>query len=101
MASLNIQVSRMYRFDGESGRPLRAFVDITINDALLIKGIKVVTGRTGLFVSMPQEQSKDHRWYDTVRCLNDDIREEIEEVVMKAYHEDDVPEEDNEEVITY
>ncbi len=81
----DIQVQRMYRF--ESDRPLKAFSDIIINDALLIKGIKVLEGKQGLFVSMPQEQAKDKKWYDSVRCLTQEIRDQITEVVLSVYNE--------------
>lgn len=83
--TLEIQVQRMYRF--ESDRPLKAFADIIVNDALLVKGIKVLEGKNGLFVSMPQEQAKDKKWYDSVRCLTKDVREQITEVVLSAYKE--------------
>lgn len=83
---LEIQVQRMYRF--ETDRPLKAFVDIVINDALLIKGVRVMDGKKGLFVSMPREQSKDKKWYDTIRCLTDEIRDQITETVLSAYNEE-------------
>jgi len=83
---LEIQVQRMYRF--ESDRPLKAFADIIVNDALLIKGIKVLDGKNGMFVSMPQEQSKDKKWYDSVRCLSKEVREQITEIVLTAYKEE-------------
>ena len=83
--TFEIQVQRMYRF--ESDRPLKAFADIIVNDALLIKGIKVLEGKNGLFVSMPQEQAKDKKWYDSVRCLTQDVREQITEVVLAVYKE--------------
>lgn len=82
---LDIQIERMYKFD--SDRPLKAFVDISINDALLIKGVKILNGRNGLFVSMPQEQAKDKRWYDSVRCLTQEVREQITELVLDAYRD--------------
>ena len=81
---LHIQVQRMYRF--ESDRPLKAFADIIVNDVLLIKGIKVLRGNNGLFVSMPQEQAKDKKWYDSVRCLTQEIREKITQVVLAVYN---------------
>ena len=83
--NLDIQVQRMYRF--ESDRPLKAFADIIINDALLIKGVKVLEGKQGLFVSMPQEQAKDKKWYDSVRCLTQEVREQISEVILSCYKE--------------
>lgn len=80
---LEIKVHKLYRLEGD--RPLKAFVDISLNDAVLIKGIKVIKGREGLFVSMPQEQGKDNKWYESVRCLKKDIREQISEIVLAAY----------------
>lgn len=82
-STLEIQVQRMYRFDTD--RPLKAFVDIIINDALLIKGVRVMQGKDGLFVSMPKEQAKDKKWYDSVRCLTEACRDEITAKVLEAY----------------
>ena len=83
---LDIVVHRMYKF--ESNRPLKAFVDIIVNDALVIKGIKILEGKHGLFVSMPQEQAKDKKWYDQVRCLTIEVRNQISDVVLEAYSDD-------------
>jgi len=80
---LEIQVQRMYRF--ETDRPLKAFIDIVVNDALLIKGLRVMEGKEGLFVAMPREQSKDEKWYDTIRCLTVEIKDQITDVCLKAY----------------
>ena len=84
---MDIQVQRMYRF--ETDRPLKAFVDIVVNDCLLIKGIRVMDGKNGLFVSMPREQAKDQKWYDTIRCLTQELRDQITEVVLTTYRGDD------------
>jgi stage V sporulation protein G len=81
--SLDIQVQRIYKL--ANNQSLKAFADISVNDALLIKSIRVVNGKNGLFVSMPQEQSKDKKWYDSVRCLTKEIREQIMEAVLAAY----------------
>ena len=53
--------------------------------ALLIKGIRVVQGKNGLFVSMPVEQGKNEKWFERVRCLSQEIRELISEKVLAAY----------------
>ena len=83
---MDIQVQRMYRF--ETDRPLKAFADIVVNDALLIKGVRILEGKKGIFVSMPQELAKDNKWYDTVRCLTQEVREQISKVVLSAYNEE-------------
>jgi len=82
---LKIHVEVMYRFDTD--RPLKAFADIVVNKVLLIKGVRVMEGRKGFFVSMPREQAKDQEWYDTIRCLTQEIRDEITKVVLDFYND--------------
>ena len=78
-----IKVERIYRLPDNG--PMKAFVDLSINDAILIKGLRVINGQKGLFVSMPQEQGKDKRWYDTIRCLTPELKDEIRDKVLTAY----------------
>jgi stage V sporulation protein G len=82
--NLELKIAKIHRLP--DGSRLKAFVDVSVNDALLIKGLRVVDGKAGLFVSMPQEQGRDKRWYDLVRCLNEDIQGMISEKVISAYH---------------
>ena len=84
---IKCQVQRMYKF--ETDRPLKAFADIIINDVLLIKGVRVMQGKKGTFVSMPREQAKDSKWYDTIRCLTEEARDEITSAVLAAFEEGD------------
>ncbi len=80
---VNVTIIKIHRLP--QGNRIKAFVDLGINDALLIKGVRVVEGRQGLFVSMPQEQGKNERWYDRVRCLNKEVRGLITQKVLEAY----------------
>ena len=83
-ASLEFSITRLHKIN--NGNALKAFVDISVNDALLIKGLRIIDGKNGIFVSMPQELAKDNKWYDTVRCLNDEIKEQISQEVLSAYN---------------
>lgn len=84
-ATTQIKIERLFKFDKD--QPLKAFVDVNINDQLLIKSLMIVEGKNGLFVSMPREQSRDNRWYDSVRCIDKDLREELTGTVLRAYQE--------------
>ena len=81
--TIDIKVIKIHRLPQDSR--IKAFVDLGINDALLIKGIRIVQGKKGLFISMPVEQGKNERWYERVRCLNQDIRSLIAQKVLEAY----------------
>jgi stage V sporulation protein G len=79
-----IQVSRIYRIEGDS--KLKAFVDVSLG-GIVVKGLRVVNGSKGLFVSMPQHQGKDGKWYSTVYPTTKDISKQLNDLVLEAYQE--------------
>lgn len=87
MEAAMLQVKRINRIGGEG--TARAFCDVAIAGSFLVKGIKVIEGKKGLFVSMPREQGKDGNWYDTVVPLSKEARQQIAETVLHAYHAED------------
>ena len=78
-----LSVKRLMRFDGDGS--LKAYCDLAIGEAFLIKGLRVVSGKNGLFVSMPRQQGKDAKWYDTVVALTREAKQEVGRVVLEAY----------------
>ena len=81
-----LTVKRMIRFDGEGS--LKAYCDLAIEDRFLIKGLRVVEGKNGLFVSMPRQQGKDGKWYDNVSALTKEMKVEVGRVVLEAYQQE-------------
>ena len=81
-----LSVERMVRFDGEGS--LKAYCDLAIGDAFLIKGLRVVEGKNGLFVSMPRQQGKDAKWYESVVALTKEANAEVSRVVLEAYRQE-------------
>ena len=80
---LKLAVTRIHKLDGDGA--LKAFCDISVLDSLVINGLRVVEGKDGLFVGMPQEAGKDGKWYNTVIPLRREIKDEIERIVLEAY----------------
>ncbi|MDD4894933.1 MAG: SpoVG family protein [Candidatus Omnitrophica bacterium] len=84
MEDNSVQVSRIYRIDGDT--KLKAFVDIAVGD-FIIKGFRVMQGSKGLFVGMPQEKSKDGKWYNTFYPRSKETRQNLTDLVLAAYQE--------------
>jgi stage V sporulation protein G len=80
----DVQVVRLFRYEGES--KTKAFVDVSIGD-YIVKGLKLVEGKNGLFVSMPQEKGKDDKWHDTFMPVTKEAEQALSEIVMAAYNE--------------
>jgi len=79
-----MEVSRIYKFDGDS--KLKAFVDVSLG-GIVVKGLRVVSGSNGLVVGMPRHQGKDGKWYDTVYPSTKEIKQELSDLVLAAYNE--------------
>lgn len=64
---------------------LKAYVSITLNDAFVIRDLKVIKGNAGLFVAMPSKKRKDGQFRDIAHPLNQETRDEIEKAIFDAY----------------
>ena len=80
-----IEVARVYKVE-KNDSTLRAFVDIKVADAVLIKGIRVMAKKDGgLFAAMPSHLAGDGKYYETIKFLTPEAKEELQEVVLAAY----------------
>ena len=80
---MDVTITRFVLFEGAGS--LKAFCDVAVGNLVLIKGVRIIGGRTGLFVSMPRQQSKDGTWYDSVVPLSKEMRREISRVVLETF----------------
>jgi stage V sporulation protein G len=78
-----MEVKRLMKFEG--GGSLKAFCDLAIGDVLLIRGVRVIDGKNGIFVSMPRQQAKNGKWFDHVSVLAPAFKKKMDEVVLEAY----------------
>jgi DNA-binding cell septation regulator SpoVG len=84
MEGLNLKVVRIHRLDNDSRT--KAFADIAIGD-FIVKGLRVVHGKNGLFLAMPQEKAKDGKWYNAFYPTTEEARQNLAELVLAAYQE--------------
>lgn len=65
---------------------LKAFVSIKIDNCLVIRDMKVISGNNGYFVAMPAKKMKDGTYWDLVHPLDRQTRELLEERVLSEYN---------------
>ncbi len=66
---------------------LKAYVAITFDNCFVVRDLKIINGKDGLFVAMPSKKRKDGIFKDIAHPLNNDTRNLIESAVLKAYNE--------------
>jgi len=65
---------------------LKAFVNVTFDDDFVVRGMKVIEGRKGLFVAMPSRKGKDGTFRDIAHPINNNMRKKLEKVVLDEYY---------------
>jgi stage V sporulation protein G len=67
---------------------LKGFASITLDDAFVIRGLKIIDGSTGPFVAMPSRKRKDGTFQDIAHPINMETREWMEHQVIAAYKQE-------------
>jgi len=80
---MNVTEVRMTLRDEEK---LKAFANITFDDCFVVRGIKVIQGKHGLFVVMPGKKRKNGTFQDLAYPINNELRIHIEKSIIDHYH---------------
>lgn len=67
---------------------LKGFANITLDNAFVIRGLKIINGTKGLFVSMPSKRRADGSFQDVAHPINTETRRMIENMVLDAYQKE-------------
>ena len=69
----------------ENKEHLKAYADVLLDEAYMIKGLTVVDGKNGLFINMPQKQGADEKYYDQFYPVTKESREALTKAVIDEY----------------
>ena len=67
---------------------LRGFANVTFDNAFVVRGMKIIQGNSGYFVSMPSRKRPDGTHQDIAHPVNRDMRNDLEKAVLEAYEEE-------------
>ncbi|MCG8604247.1 SpoVG family protein [bacterium] len=64
---------------------LKAFVNVTFDDSFVVRGMKVIKGSNGYFISMPSRKMPDGSYRDIAHPIRNEFRQYIEEEILSEY----------------
>lgn len=67
---------------------LKAFANVTFDNAFVIRGMKIINGNKGFFLSMPSKKRADGTYQDVAHPVNSEMRRLLEEKVLAAYEKE-------------
>lgn len=81
---MDIKVSSITLLNKEESKT-KAMATLVINDEFAIHGIKVIDGKNGEFVQMPQKRDINGNYSDIIFPINAETREQIQNAVLDRY----------------
>jgi stage V sporulation protein G len=64
---------------------LRAMASCLVGGAIYVTGIRVVEGKNGVFVAMPQRKASDGSYQDVAYPCSKEKREELQRAILDAF----------------
>lgn len=65
----------------------KAFIDLELDGHFIVKGLTLVEGKKGLFLSFPATKGKDGSFYNSVYTTDRQYREDLEKACIKKYND--------------
>lgn len=64
---------------------LKAVANVTFDRSFVVRGLRIVDGKRGLFISMPSRRRRDGTYRDIAHPISSELREKLECAVIGAY----------------
>ncbi len=80
---------KIYPFEpGEVFKNLRAYAEVTLNDSLVIKGIRVLENENGgLYIGFPSQMGKENEYRDLIVPKTPELKKHLRDQIIKSYKE--------------
>lgn len=72
---------------------IKGTASITIEDSIVISDLKIMEGKNGIFISMPNRKLKNGTYKDIAFPITREAREQITNEILKEYNNDQEQEE--------
>ncbi len=84
---MEITEVKIFPFEpGDLQKNLKAYAEITLDNALIVKGIKIFEKENGgIFITFPAILGKDKTFHDIVIPKTPEIKQQIRDAVVQVY----------------
>lgn len=66
---------------------LKAYVTVTFDNCFVVHNVKVIEGKSGVFIAMPSRKTKTGEYKDVAHPILSDFRTTLQESILTAYQE--------------
>jgi stage V sporulation protein G len=64
---------------------LKAYVTVTFDDCFVVHNVKIIEGKTGLFIAMPSRKTGTGDYKDVAHPISPEFRAEMQNKILAEY----------------
>lgn len=64
---------------------LKAYVTVTFDECFVVHNVKIIEGKSGVFIAMPSRRTKTGEYKDIAHPICPDFRTKLQEKILAAY----------------
>lgn len=65
---------------------LRAYVTVTFDNCFVVHNVKIIEGKTGLFIAMPSRKTANGEYKDVAHPISPEFRTELQDKILEEYN---------------
>ena len=69
----------------EDDSRMKGIASVLIDDCFVIRDIRIIEGKDGLFIAMPSRKIQNGEFKDIAHPINSDTRDKIQQAVLDEY----------------
>lgn len=64
---------------------LKAYVTVTFDDCFVVHNVKIIEGKTGLFIAMPSRKTRTGDYKDVAHPISPEFRTDLQDKILAEY----------------
>jgi len=64
---------------------LKAYVTVTFDECFVVHNVKIIEGKTGVFIAMPSRKTKTGEYKDVAHPIHPEFRAEMQQQILDKY----------------
>lgn len=80
-----VTITKTQVFAKSDGKNTIGYAHITLNDSYMVKNLRIVKGKRGLFVGMPSNRTKKGKYFDVFFPVSQEARMHLTQNVIDAF----------------
>lgn len=65
---------------------LRAYVTVTFDNCFVVHNVKIIEGKSGLFIAMPSRKTANGEYKDVAHPISPEFRTELQNKILDEYN---------------